>query len=52
MESESGELESKRNIDFIPVLFFPLTVVIIIDDSSPSLVHNEEDAASLAQAYR
>ena len=43
MESESGE--SKRDIEFIPVLFFPHCDYI--NRFQPSLiVHNEEDAAS------
>ena len=42
MESESGE--SKRSIEFIPVLFFPCCGYI--NRFQPSIVHNEENAAS------
>ena len=44
MESESGE--SKRNIEFIPVLFF--SYYGYINWFQPFLVHNEENAASQA----
>ena len=46
MESESDELESKRNIELIPVLFFPYCDYI--NRFQSYLVRNEEGAASQA----
>ena len=46
MESESGE--SKKNIEFIPVLFLSYSGYFI--RLQPSIVHHQEDDAS--QAYR
>ena len=46
MESKSDELESKRNIELIPVLFFPYCDYI--NRFQSYLVRNEEGAASQA----
>ena len=48
MESDSESSESKRNIDFIPVLFLPYCGYI--NRFQPSIVPNKEDTTS--QAYR